>query len=98
MSPELKQFLKDWYKWATTGADEDHFEFSRSCGLCSQSLIRGQQVSEELQEIFREEFPHTSWLGNYYPFGGTDTYNMDSFENRMHLNPRRLLWVKGKIS
>jgi hypothetical protein len=97
MSPELSRFLADWHNWATTGAPEgDVYEggFSRHFGLCHHSWKRSPSVGDELEGILIEEFGDNCDA----PFDGPLEYWQESNNGMMHVNPKRLAWVRKMLA
>lgn len=97
MSPELSTFLADWHNWATTGAPEgDVYKggFSRRFGLCFHARKRSHHLSDELEELFCEEF--ASHADTPFEAPGFD-YFEEGTDGRMHENPKRLAWVRQKL-
>lgn len=97
MTPQLKQFLQEWYDWATQPKVEDTFHFMRNQGLCASltSWCKGDvDLQLELYEILSAEFK-----GNYqFPFEQKlPTYWEAKMRNALHKNPKRLAWVKSKL-
>lgn len=78
----IRQFAKEWYEWATSGADP-HPVFNRYTGLCN-SYANWKGRYESLG------------FSRRYPFGGGFLYGQESGRHIIHLNPQRLAWAKKK--
>lgn len=87
MSPELRQYLTEWYEWAT-GDAEDGEPFWRGAGLC---INAPRSVRDELKAVFAAEFGNSR-----FPFGHR-SYSARSRHESMHLCPKRLAWVRKKL-
>lgn len=99
MTPELKKFLTDWYKWVIKGAP-DQKPFTRNHGLCLNLLysfkhknVESDDLYDELYEVLRQDYGFDC----NYPFGGKIRYNREHYREEQHLNPHRLAWVRGKL-
>lgn len=97
MSPELKQYLTDWYEWAT-GDAKPNKPFDRSIGLCNNIPEDQWNMRGELLDLLRAEFNDT-----LYPFGPGSYGDRREYYGKMFMSytqhecPERLAWVKGKI-
>lgn len=102
LSKNLRQFLTEWYEWATTEPVEDKFPHLREAGLCS-GLWRwcgkngmGNQsyrvLFREMQALFGKDN-----LEGLYPFG-ENNFNCCMYARSQHKDPNRLAWVKGILN
>ena len=86
-------FLKDWLKWATTGAVW-HPIYRKEQGLCLsyQEYARHTPFTySELSKLFRAQGLNTG-----FPFGEKEFWE-DARNATMHTNPMRLEWVRKTI-
>lgn len=93
MSPDLIDFLKAWYEWATNGAPEGK-PFFRSVGLCSnveEYFVEGPEIGTVEREI------EAIFSGDEYPFGGPADYETRRVKGTQHLCPKRLAWVRERL-
>lgn len=97
MSKELRAYLTAWYRWATSGGHMEsgfhtNYGFSKRYGLCASCP---SDCDVELEEMFVAD-----GLDRFYPFNNGDAteYRRDSRMYAMHLNPKRLEWVRSKIN
>lgn len=92
-SPELLQFYKDWYRWATKWWVVS-FNFTRTSGLCGNLQEWGHKdftLRTQMLNQFRK-----ANLNPAYPFGQTEHIKRrHSFSQ--HKDPKRLAWVKQRI-
>ena len=96
MTPEL-EFLKAWMAWVENGANKDAF-FSRSNGLCGLA-IRFDKCNESTVEVTLQSWFKEDGLDRNYPFNlDSSDYFRESANGERHTNPRRLAWVKAKIT
>lgn len=95
ISPELREFLASWLRWAENGAYKGR-PYHRSFGLCTNADIYGEDVTGS---------PHASSLrcelltlfdGAEYPFG-LQAYIIDGGFGTQHLNADRLAWVRAAL-
>ena len=92
----LDQFLRDWLRWALN--PQRSSQFHPHYGLCTNLTFWCVEEDEAaLQFELRDRFT-ASGLDPDYPF------NLDGLEygnaaraGTMHLNPRRLAWVKEQL-
>lgn len=99
MSDNLRAFLEDWLKWASSYAvDTNHSGYNASMGLCeaASSYSEGKledtdELSLELHRLFREE-----GLSIGYPFGYRD-YHIRERASTQHECPTRLAWVRKHL-
>lgn len=103
MKPEevLKQFYRAYWDWLQAGAPEgDAYMFKRYYGLCLNLNVWLFDYTCEYDNKYAvinsmsDQFI-AAGLSNVYPFD-TDPviYKADQANNRLHLNPRRIAWVK----
>lgn len=97
MSNELKDFLADWYDWATTkngeGLSAAGFEYLKAQGLCGASCKkRSYELTVELCNILDVEFGE-----ELFPFGGIELYTEHRIAKLQHQNPIRLEWVREQL-
>lgn len=102
MSPELKNFLNEWYDWATAKLVEDSKFFKKSEGLCvslntwcnwnapDKSVELIVELITLLERDFKDnyQFPFDKNLSNYWQAKSKGTH---------YKNPRRVQWVKKLI-
>lgn len=87
----LQQFYNDYDAWLDAGAPEGQ-PFSRIQGLC-RNLWDWSGYDNRLQAEMRVHLKKVG-LNPAYPFGGDDVYDDESLNATMHLNPKRIQWVK----
>lgn len=89
----LQKFYNDYAAWLDKGAPEGQ-PFSRRMGLCSQAMKPQYDVPiNELKKQFLQ-----AGLDPKFPFGGTHRFDMDLENATMHLNPKRIKWVKDRVN
>lgn len=101
VSVNLKVFFRDYLAWVEAGTPL-HYAFSTALGLCNNvdsydyaiCEASGKKVGllSELEMLFRTEGLH-----RHYPFNNRNrygTYDKESDARTMHLNPRRIAFVK----
>lgn len=97
----ILEFLKNWIAWVEQGAEEPHFVFNRSEGLCllltkyaMRSLLMNEPEIEGLQRLFKKMLGYEP-----VPFNTGDVphYGYEKANGLMHTNPRRLMWAHRKI-
>lgn len=103
---DLLPFLKTWYHWATHGARKTKFPifgrpvFRRNAGLCHSAEVFPHNDTfyqdGKALELLKTMFIRDGLDGNY-PFTTMDEYNDEGSNETVHLNPRRLSWVKSTI-
>lgn len=102
LSLDLRQFLTEWYEWATTEPVEDKFPLVREAGLCSglwkwcgKNGLGNQTcrvLSREMKLLFVKD-----GLDITYPFGeGSFSWRM--YARSQHEDPARLAWVKSILN
>lgn len=107
MSKELKQFLMDWYRWATREVVEPTKEFSFH-GLCTnlqnwlfhnygdKFKVR-HTVTNEFHKLLQADFGENV----VYPFNGANldnrAYVLECRGMCSHKNPERLAWVRKQL-
>ena len=91
-SPELTKFYRDYLDWVDRGAPWDA-PFDPSCGLCTNcSNHYEESVYEEMVQQFIDAGLHKTW-----PFGER-AYEYYSDKDTMHLDERRIAWVRSHLS
>ena len=90
----MLKFLKDYYAWLQAGAP-DNEPFSRKVGLCSNINEKyGFDAKLTLRRTLRDTMKDA-----VYPFNKNGNEYNDEVENQtMHLNPKRIEWVKKMIN
>lgn len=102
LSKDLRQFLTEWYEWATTEPVEDKFPMVREAGLCSglwkwcgKNGLGNQDhraLSRQMQSLFGKDN-----LDLHYPFG-ENNFNYRLYTRSQHKDPARLAWVKSILN
>lgn len=95
-STELTKFYRAYAKWLDSGAP--HWQpFARSAGLCVnlENYCNGDEdvysgLWEEMRLQFSEAGLHTG-----YPFDNKKTHFKDVTNKLMHLNQKRIDWVRS---
>lgn len=96
INPELRQFYKEWYQWATTGAKQ-HPTFNRSQGLCNALLEWcGRDVSRYIDLSPDQKYMFLYEHGSkVHPFNDSlPGYHVERQTNSMHRNKLRLAFAK----
>lgn len=98
MKDHLLEFLKSWLAWAEAGGQGP--EYTQD-GLCCQigDFIRiNKSVSDWEREDMEVRLRHMLPMG-MYPFNSLDAlaYSKECCDEAVHLNPRRLAWVRQTI-
>lgn len=101
-SPELTEFYRVYYAWVMTmmyGSQINPFGFKTNTGLCGalRTFCKGKdftadqyrKMDDEMTIQFKEA--GLSWL---FPFDDGLSYSVANAENTMHLNKKRMNWVK----
>lgn len=93
MSKNLKTFYKAYAAWLDAGAPHGQ-PFVRNNGLCLNLLLKMPLPYEETNAAFEEmsEQFHEAGLGTLFPFDTREEYHTC---DNMHLNPRRITWVRA---
>ena len=95
-SQKLTDFYNAYNNWINNGA-KDCYEFDRRSGLC-HSLDRFSKFSKDPNWEMKAQFAQAR-LNTVYPF---DKDNFDFEHNShhyvMHLNLKRIQWVKDHLS
>lgn len=84
MNEEL-EFLEDYLAWVNNSAPEPNEYFKQNAGLCSNAVWYG--VRKEIVE---------SWFMHSFPFNYNEIHYYK--ERNKTLNPKRIQWVKDRIS
>lgn len=99
-SDELTAFYQDYLAWVEAGAvevDSDLYGYSRGSGLCS-SLSNFCWRHEYYQYVFHHEMKkqfEDAGLSSKIPFNSNiGEYSTESIDDTIHLNPKRITWVK----
>ena len=95
---DLHKFLQDWLD-AATGKIEEPAWYDTSWSLCACARcwgrVRGRPGAiAELQHRLKEDFGET----RTYPFGGMDRFLRDCTDGTIHLNEKRLEWVRKVLA
>lgn len=102
LSKDLRQFLTEWYEWATTEPVEDKFPLERGAGLCAnlwqwcgKNGLGNQSyrvLNREMKLLFVKD-----GLDITYPFG-ENSFNWCMCTGSQHKDPNRLAWVKSILT
>lgn len=101
LSKDLRQFLTEWYEWATTEPVEDKFPMVREAGLCSAlwkwcgKNNMGNQTYRVLDREMKLLFVKDG-LDITYPFGES-SFNWCMYAKSQHQDPARLAWVRAAL-
>jgi hypothetical protein len=102
-SPELTAFYRAYAAWLDEGAPENKSlagktMFSRRLGLCSNLINYAEyhHLGEERLEQLEDEL-WAQFEGQAYPFNSNSgcCYGEESVARTMHLNLRRVAWVRA---
>jgi len=100
MTPELYDFLKSWYEWAT-GEAVDRRPFFTQYGLCTNARFHNDEdYGDGGNYILASEFRifvHAELGDAMYPFG-QDDYDYCHQNSTQHLHEPRLEWVRSRIA
>lgn len=91
-SPELLQFYKDWYRWATKWWVTNLY-FSQAAGLCYNLELWSRHNKSSLSMEMSNQF-YKAGLNSCFPFG---EINYIEYRFSQHTSPERLAWVKQRI-
>lgn len=93
MSEALKEFYAAYAEWLDAGAPQAK-PFVRNNGLCLNLLLKMPLPYEETNAAFEEmsEQFHEAGLDTLFPFDTREEYHTC---DNMHLNPRRIAWVRA---
>lgn len=89
MSDNLKAFYQAYSEWLDEGAP-DGYMFDRLSGLC-YNLWCWSDYTDGLCSEMKQQF-RKAGLDTEYPFDETREAYLEC--DNMHLNPRRVAWVK----
>lgn len=105
-SARLTQFYQDWNQWREDGADESSLIFSRMESLClviwdwmdlTQNMDHHEKeaLAKEMENQFVDAGLHWN-----HPFtdGDSDAWQEQYDNSTMHLNERRIQWVKDHMN
>lgn len=100
VSPEMRKFLQSWLDW--TERDAPHLDpYPRDDGLCF-ALYRHVDDDKKLYVRLHRELKllfDADGLDRFHPFTGTsEEYYRQSKASIFHECPKRLAWVKEKLS
>lgn len=86
--PETRQFLREWYKWATVDGAPQGQPYNRRDGLCRNALFRSKVTTQswKLLDDLNDHFIGT------FPFG-KESYFKRQRRATMHKCPKRLEWA-----
>lgn len=88
----LKAFYQAYAAWLDAGAP--HLEpFSRGVGLCN-NLRHFTDDWKPLRTEMAAQF-EAAGLDPKYPFGGEADYDERLIDERQHMNPERIEWVRN---
>lgn len=85
----LQQFYNDYAAWLDAGAPEGR-PFDRGYGLCHNL---GKFADRDAHIEMTRQF-EAAGLDIDYPFTGRYQFETDFDNETMHLNPKRIQWVK----
>ena len=92
-SPELMEFYKAYAEWLDKGAPE-HEPFQRGYGLCGNLAFNWKPVWYELIQKMVRQFKEAGLHGEF-PFDADGReYMINKVDQKQHLNPRRIAWVR----
>lgn len=97
----VEQFLHEWLTWAMEGASDSRF--SRGMGLCNNLCLWLVDNHGIEQPGYSKAYAHLKQMFDHdglhmeYPFG-EESFNLASRSETMHLDPRRLAWVRSKVN
>lgn len=96
-SNELTKFYQAYSDWLDAGAPHRQ-PFWRNFGLCSSiNDVKNLNVSAHvLMDEMSTQFIFAG-LNRVHPFGQR-IYMEEKAANEMHLNPRRIAWVKSQLN
>ena len=99
-SPELTQFYRDYLAWIDAGAPEPHEVFSRSEALCVN--YQSWQIAKDTLDASLYKFGlqfTAAGLSTLSPFN-SELADLIDEQNRAacHLNPKRIAWVRTRVS
>jgi hypothetical protein len=102
LTPEeiLNRFYIAYWAWLQDGAQEDSVVFSRRTGLCTNLWCFGGYSLDAsfATEIMLSQF-HNAGLNITAPFHEfTKDYWKEGQAKLSHLNPKRIEWVRNKVS
>lgn len=97
MSPDLETFYSHYARWLEAGAPDGQ-SFSRRVGLCNSLknwCLRQGVIWHRLYRELEDQFIDAG-LDSFYPFNkGASDYDRERNADAIHLNPKRIAWVKG---
>lgn len=96
----LNSFYIAYWAWLQDGAKEDSNGFSRRQGLCSNLWRYGGYTTPTHQAVNLMLFQFVSaTLNEDHPFNATgDAYWKETKMLMAHTNPKRIEWVRNKVS
>lgn len=91
----LKDFYRAYADWLDAGAPQGK-PFVRNNGLCLNLLLKMPRSYEETNAAFEEmtEQLCEAGLDTLFPFDTREEYSKC---DNMHLNPRRIAWVRAHV-
>ncbi len=99
-SKKLTEFYNAYNNWLNAGAP-NYEPFSRTAGLCYGIMTFSDEnckVARILKSEMRKQFDAAD-LDNCTPFNNDENYYADESDDRsMHLNPKRIEWVRSHLS
>lgn len=96
----LNRFYIAYWAWLQDGANEDSYVFSRSTGLCTNLWRYGDYSKDagDASDIMLSQFRNLE-LEVTHPFNkSSEDYWDETYKSRAHLNPKRIEWVRNKVS
>jgi hypothetical protein len=109
MNKVTLDFLRSWINWVDAGAPDNGL-YSRNQALCLAKFSFGDQdgieevdsdriIGKDLKRMFKEDGLH--WNYPFYDMkdaNDSSGYRKDESNMTMHLNERRLAWVRSKLN
>lgn len=97
----LNSFYIAYWAWLQDGAPvRNKHQFMRGLGLCANLTGMATHEWENLysaKDIMRAQFISCG-MDDSFPFNEQDDYFNESGEHACYRNPRRIEWVRNKVS